>query len=398
MGSKLYFYYGKQHDVLNTLLNDYDDIEAVYINKDFTQYAIDREDKLMKVAKKHDVEFFSCNDHTLHPINTIMTGSKTFYSVFTPFYNSGIKLSVDEPIKNKSKKYVSSKVRLGEISVNKIKKLLNNETDDNIDDYISDFFNGTRKDALVRLNNIKKQKDYAKTRNNLDMNTTQLSPYIKFGLLSIREVYHKIYDLFGKKHDLIKQLYWREFYYNLSYNRLDVFDGNSFKEKYDKIKWIDNIKLFTKWKNGHTGFPIVDAGMRELNETGYMHNRARLITSNFLIKTLGIDWRKGEKYFASKLIDYDPSVNNGNWQWSSSSGADSQPYFRIFNPWKQSIDHDPDCDYIKKWVPELNNVKNNDIHNWYETHDDYDVDYPSPCIDYKESKDKILKMYKVIYK
>ena len=155
--------------------------------------------------------------------------------------------------------------------------------------------------------------------------------------------------------------------------------------------------LFNKWKDGKTGYPIVDAGMRELNETGFMHNRSRLITSNFLVKVLGIDWRKGERYYATKLVDYDPSVNNGNWQWTAGSGADSQPYFRIFNPWSQGAKHDPECVYIKKWVPELKDVDPNDIHKWDEMYEEYDI-YYEPCVSYDDQKAKILKMYKAVFK
>ena len=147
------------------------------------------------------------------------------------------------------------------------------------------------------------------------------------------------------------------------------------------MKWKNNKNWFNKWKTGMTGFPIVDAGMRQMNKTGWMHNRLRLITSNFLIKILQIDWMFGEKYFAQSLVDYDISLNNSNWQWSASTGADSQPYFRIFNPWRQSEKFDRDAIYIKKWIPELSNVSNKDIHNWFDACTKYkDIDYPSPII------------------
>ena len=169
------------------------------------------------------------------------------------------------------------------------------------------------------------------------------------------------------------------------------------KEKYNNLKWDNNANYFNKWKKGKTGYPIVDAGMREMNETGYMHNRARLITSNFLIKLLLIDWRKGEQYYATQLVDYDPSVNNGNWQWGAGSGADSQPYFRIFNPWLQSKKFDKDCEYIKKWLPELKDVNDKDIHNWEIKHKDYSINYPKPIIDYKIQKEKSIAMYKKLF-
>jgi deoxyribodipyrimidine photo-lyase len=166
------------------------------------------------------------------------------------------------------------------------------------------------------------------------------------------------------------------------------------KPNYNKVHWHHNTNWFNKWCKGETGFPVVDAGMRELSVTGYMHNRARLITSSFLVKTLLIDWQKGEKHFATYLTDYDPASNNGNWQWTAGSGADSQPYFRIFNPWRQTEEWDPDCKYIKKWIPELDGVTNKDIFNWETQWINYkNIKYPKPICNYEEQKQLALKMY-----
>lgn len=197
------------------------------------------------------------------------------------------------------------------------------------------------------------------------------------------------------RNELIKQLYWRDFYYNVGWAFPRVFGryGN-LKEKYDKIKWGNNRSWYNKWKEGKTGFPIVDACMNEINETGFMHNRGRLIVASFLIKILLVDWKLGELYFSNKLEDSDVCVNNGNWGWSSGSGADSQPYFRIFNPWTQGERFDPQCKYIKKWVPELEDVPNEHIHRWDEFWDEHDVDYPKPMVDYKKQREKAIKMYK----
>lgn len=387
--SKLFFFYDKQHIIIESLLKTDANINSVYVNKEYTQYGIDRENKIEKVCNNYDVDFHTISDYLLHDTKTALTGSGGFYSKYTPFYNNIIKNKVPIPIKNKYSNYVSNYKPKKEIDIKSIQKRYNTD--------VIEEFPATRKEALKRLLNIKDHKNYGKTRNDLTGETTRLSPYIKFGLVSIREVYDRINKLYGKKHDLIKQLYWREFYYILAYNRLDIFKGKSFKPLYDKIKWKNDSKLFKKWKEGKTGFPIVDAGMRELNETGYMHNRSRLITSNFLIKLLGIDWRKGEQYYATKLVDYDPSVNNGNWQWSAGSGADSQPYFRIFNPWTQGEKFDPQCIYIKKWVPELSDVDVKHIHNWEKEHKTYDVKYPEPCISYTQARVDIIKRYKKIY-
>jgi deoxyribodipyrimidine photo-lyase len=390
--SKLYIFYGKQHEVLNTLLNKDSEIEAVYVNQDYTPYAIKREEMLKKVCEKSDIYFESVEDYLLHPVNTVLNGSGTYYSVFTPFYRAALKNQVDKPIMLRRYNFIQKYHMVGETTFDKISSIyLGKETEPELYD-----FSPTREEALNRVKMLKNHKKYSDDRNSLYLETTRLSPYIKFGLVSIREVYHRIFGLYGHSHDLIKQLYWREFYYCLTYNRQDILeDGSSFRESYDKIKWKDNSKLLNLWKQGKTGYPVVDAGMRELNNTGYMHNRSRLITSNFLVKHLFIDWREGEKYFASKLIDYDPSVNNGNWQFTSGSGADAQPFFRMMNPITQGEKHDTEASYIKTWIPELEDVPAEDIHDWQETCKEWikiGIKYPEPCKAYefatlkKESK------------
>ena len=256
--------------------------------------------------------------------------------------------------------------------------------------------NGGRKNAKLILKKLKEMKDYDKFRNELNIETTHMSAYIKFGCISIREVYHKLAKLYNKKHPLIRQLIWREFYYHLNVGFIDRF-GKSLKPKYDKIKWSKNETLFEKWTKGQTGFPIVDACMQQINNTGFMHNRGRLIVASFLIKNLHHDWRKGEKYFAQQLVDYDPFVNNGNWQWVSGSGADSQPYFRIFNPMSQSKNYDKEAKYIKKWLPNLESVPAKDLHDWpsnYKKYDLKDLKYYEPIIDYKKSRQVIIDKYK----
>jgi deoxyribodipyrimidine photo-lyase len=398
--------------VLESILKLDEDIGAVFINKDYTDYAIKREAKLKNITENYDCDFFSYEDYLLHNVNTIVNSSGKYYSVFSPYYRQCIKYNVDKPLIKKYTNYINFKYNIKhEVTFNKINKFIfgnedgiyndnNNDNNDNNNNEIEDNFISTREEGLKKIKAIKNHKQYAQDRDNLYQNTTRLSPYIKFGLVSIREVYHKIFDLFGKKHDLIRQLYWRDFYYNIAYNRPDIFKSKSFKKTYDAIVWKTNINFYTKWKEGKTGYPVVDAGMRELNATGYMHNRTRLITSNFLVKHLFIDWRKGEKYYASKLIDYDPSINNGNWQFSASSGADAQPYFRMINPWLQAIKFDPDCEYIKKWIPELRDVPVEDIHDWQNQYHEYNIDYPAPCKIYdfnklkKESKAIYLKAFK----
>ena len=224
--------------------------------------------------------------------------------------------------------------------------------------------------------------------------TTGLSAYNKFGLCSVREFFYAVVDQFSEGHTLISELYWRDFFTHIGFHHPKVF-GHCFHEKYEKLHWKNDESLFQCWCEGRTGFPIVDAGMRELNATGYMHNRVRMIVASFLCKDLHIDWRWGERYFAQKLIDYDPCVNNGNWQWAASTGCDAQPYFRIFNPWLQQKKFDKEALYIKKWIPNLNNLSSSSIHNLYKekARQKNSSDYPAPIVDHFVESKKAKEMF-----
>jgi deoxyribodipyrimidine photo-lyase len=247
---------------------------------------------------------------------------------------------------------------------------------------------GGRDEALQKL----KFSNYE--HNKLSNSTTHLSAYIKFGCISIREAFYANTNITYRQ-----QLIWREFYYYIGVYFPDVIDkSKNFQSKYDGLHWSTNDKLFTAWKNGETGYPIIDACMRELNTCGYMHNRGRLISSNFLNRILNMDWRLGELYFAQKLIDYDPLVNNGNWQWIASTGTDTKPYFqRLFNPWLQGQRFDPTCEYIKKWIPELKDVSPKEIHNWEKYCDNHVDKYNfKPIVNYEESRKKSIETYKKV--
>ena len=222
------------------------------------------------------------------------------------------------------------------------------------------------------------------------METSHLSAHHKFGTVSVRETYYSIAkNLKGDaKEAMIRQLYWRDFYYCISESFPRIYKG-AFNQKYSKIKWSKSKVKFQKWCQGKTGFPIVDAGMRQLNTTGWMHNRLRMIVASFLTKDLRINWRWGEKYFAENLVDYDPAQNNGGWQWAASTGVDSQPYFRIFNPWTQSKRFDPNALYIKTYIPELASVDVSDIHKPILNHSEY----PAPIVDHSVERKKTLQMF-----
>jgi len=384
--SRLFYFFGKPVDVIKNIINNVE-IDAIYVNMDYTPYSINRDDMIKKLCDKNDIQFNSYEDILLNPVGSIITTNQNIYTKFTPYFIKSSKIKVDEPLKNKYTNYYNKN--------NKIK----NEYKGDIHkfyEYNKDIaYKGGRTNGLKILKNIDDYKDYNKKRNILEYKTTGLSAYNKFGCVSIREVYYSIKKELGNNNDLIKQLYWRDFYYNIMWKYPETYSKKlALKDNYNKIKWNSNNIYLNKWKEGKTGYPIVDACMREINTTGFMHNRGRLIVGSFLVKTLLLNWEQGEKYFAKKLIDYDPAVNFGNWGWVSSIGADSQPFFRIFNPWNQSEKYDPECNYIKYWIPELKSVENKHIHNWDKYYNEYDVDYPKPMVDYKLQKDLALKMYK----
>lgn len=395
--SRLFYFFGAPHDIINKIIPKVE-ADAVYVNMDYTVYSKDRDNKISNVCKKHDIELISVEDYLMHPVGSVKTGSDTIYSKFTPYFNKAKLKKVPNITKNTKTNYYSKRKKItGEFKGNKDKFYKNNK---------KIAVNGGRENALNILRNVKEFKSYNKDRNTLSINTTRLSAYIKFGCVSIREVYQVLKSKLGANNDLIKQLFWREFYFNISYyfpHTLGKLTTNrNFNEKYHKVPWLTvskasvvQKKKWRAWIDGNTGYPVVDACMRELNETGFMHNRGRLIVASFLTKNLLWDWIDGEKYFANKLIDYDPSVNNGNWQWVSSSGVDSQPYFRIFNAWTQGYRFDKDAEYIKQWVPELNDVPANHIHKWDEYCKEYDdIDYPEPIVDHKKTRETAIKKYK----
>lgn len=383
-GGKLYFFYGDNNKIINKCIKEFN-IDIVGFNLDITPFAKKRDEDIINICQTYNI-VIECNyDYYLFKPDEITTGSGEPYQKYTPYYEKAVKKKIPPPENKKKINFKKSNISLSEKI--ELKEAMKKFTKINPNILI----HGGREEALKTMKTaIITQKKYSQTRNILSKNTSLLSPYIKFGCVSIREVY---YSFKGNK-DFLKQLYWRDFYAQILDNFPHVLKS-SLKSQYDKIKWTKNKKYLEAWKEGNTGFPIVDACMRQMNTTGWMHNRGRLIVASFLVKTLLINWRDGEKYFAQQLIDYDVSNNNGNWGWTSSTGADSQPYFRIFNPYSQGEKYDEDCEYIKKWVPELKDVSNKDIHKWNVKYKDYDdIDYPKPIVDYSEQRDKALEMYK----
>jgi deoxyribodipyrimidine photo-lyase len=367
-------------------------IECVGFNRDYTPYAINRTKLMDEYCQANSIECKLYEDYYLYQPGTVLTGAGTgtAFKKYTPFYDEVIDRPVNKITSGRSVKLAHTDPLSYEIT---LKTALSRFTSVNTEILV----HGGRKLAIGKLKEAcKKQDDYDEQRDFFTTKTTRLSAYIKFGCVSIREVYHAFVGKFGLNHGLIRELLWREFFAHVLYAYPQVV-GSSYQRQYKSIRWVNNKSAFGKWQDGKTGFPLVDACMRELNTTGYMHNRGRMVVASFLIKTLLIDWRWGEKYFAQKLTDYDIASNNGNWQGISGTGVDMKPYFRDMNPWIQSAKYDKDAEYIKYWVPELSTVDPADIHKWSESYQmaEYqNVKYPSPIANYSVQKEKMLAMYK----
>ena len=376
--SKLFYFYGDAVDIVEKLIKN-EKIEAIFMNQDYTPFARKRENELEKTCEKYEIKFHKYEDYMLTGVNKIKP-----YLKFTPYYLVAKNIQVNKPMHNKYTNYVSRK----HIITFEYKKSIHNFYDD-----IDTIYPGGRSHAINILKKISKFKNYNKLRDYPGAdNTTHLSPYLKFNVVSIREVYHIFKNKLGSSNQLLKQLYWRDFYMQIMYNNNVI--RTSMNKKFQNIEWENDATKIKKWKEGKTGIPIIDAGMRQMNMTGWMHNRVRMIVSNFLVKILHCDWRIGEKYFAQKLIDYDPANNNGGWQWSASTGTDSQPYFRTFNPWRQTEKFDPQCTYIKKYVEELTDVDNKIILNWNDEHMKHKF-YIKPIVtDIQKEFIKTIKYYK----
>lgn len=363
--------------------------QAVFVNRDVTPFSRARDKSLNEHCKAAGIDFYSYDDITLNAPEIVVKKDGTPYTVFTPYYKSASQLPVPQPALFKIEALVASTAnQLLKINASDLMQLLKLERNAKL------AVRGGRSAGLAILKQIREHKDYANVRDRPDQfGTTRLSAYLKFGCISIREVWHAVHDALGNNHPLSRQLYWRDFYYQIAWYYPRVF-GAAFQKKYDKIEWDGNSAAFNAWCQGLTGFPFIDAGMRELNKTGFMHNRVRMVVASFLTKDLHIDWRKGERYFAQHLVDYDPAVNNGNWQWAASTGCDAQPYFRIFNPWLQQKKFDPETVYIRRWVPELYRLEAATIHNLWKHHPE-NLEYPAPMVDHAIESTKTKERFQI---
>lgn len=382
-GGKLYLFYDKPENIVAELIKK-QHVDAVVVNTDYTPYSIKRDQKIDEVCKNLGISFYSFDDVLLHPPDKTVKKDGKPYTVFTPFYRNAIQLEVRLPFIHQYKNYYSGPIPFAS-SNNLYKRILHKPIHPP---------SGGRAAALKILKKMEQFSHYESLRDfPLENDTTHLSAHLKFTTCSPREVYWAISKKLGASSALIRSLYWRDFFTSIGFYFPRVFSG-AFHVKFDRLQWKNDEQMFRKWCEGKTGFPIVDAGMREMNQIGFMHNRVRMIAASFLVKDLHIDWRWGEKYFAQTLIDYDPAVNNGNWQWVASTGCDAQPYFRIFNPWTQTVKFDPKCLYIKKWIPELAHLPPEVIHKWYyaKNHNQF-ISYPIPMVDHAKESKITLSLY-----
>jgi deoxyribodipyrimidine photo-lyase len=383
-GGNLLILHGNPERVIDTLISELS-IDAVFVNKDYTPFSSSRDATLQRVCASRSVPFHSHFDLLLVDPESFSKDDGRPYTVYTPFFKKAQKLSVPHPSTASRKNLLKVSSSLKTVSP---RDFWPSESAPNR------VAIGGRSKALAILKQIKDYSKYDEERNIPGIRgTTLLAPHNKFGTVSIREVFHAVSATLGAQHTLIRELYWRDFFTHIAWHFPHVF-GHAFNSIYDAVEWNENDKWFERWCRGQTGFPIVDAGMRELVTTGFMHNRVRMIVASFLVKDLHISWQRGEEFFAQHLTDYDPAVNNGSWQWAASTGCDAQPYFRIFNPWLQQERFDPECVYVKKWLPELNALPSKKIHSLYEAGPASGVDYPSPMVDHSVQKIHAEEMFR----
>ncbi|EQC51241.1 deoxyribodipyrimidine photo-lyase [Bacteriovorax sp. DB6_IX] len=357
LGSSLLVKYGKPVDIWKELIQDFD-ISCVYTNKDYEPYALERDRKIEQLLHKNQIEFRPYLDQCIFDVHDILKNDGKPYTVYTPYKRKWLeRLGPKNLLSYNNKKFFSGFYQ-HKLNILKLEDIGFSYSNHGL----------KRKIPLKIIENYDQTRDYPYING-----TSLLGAHLRFGTVSIRKCAQVAYN---KNETWLSELIWREFFMQILYHFPHV-QTQPFKEKYSKIKWKNNKKDFEKWKNGQTGFPLVDAGMRELNQTGHMHNRVRMLVASFLVKDLLIDWRWGEKYFASKLLDFDLSANNGNWQWAAGTGCDAAPYFRIFSPSNQIKKFDPDYKYIKKWVPEYGSE-----------------DYPEEMIDHNMAYHRAIKTYK----
>ncbi|MBC7937824.1 MAG: deoxyribodipyrimidine photo-lyase [Rhizobacter sp.] len=358
-GATFHVLYNSPEAAFKTLCSQYE-ISKVFINHDYEPYARERDEQITSLLKEKNIDLLSFKDQVIFEKDEVIKDDGKPYTVFTPYSRKWKAKLEDFYLKPyPTQRYIKNLVRLSPVEIPSLKKM----------GFTATAIRFPPKDAEAAL-----IKHYGDTRNFPGIQgTSRLSIHLRFGTISIRTLAAKAQ---GLSTTYLNELIWRDFYQAILWHFSQVGKGKSFKPAYDKIEWRFNESEFEKWCQGQTGYPIVDAGMRELNETGFMHNRVRMIVASFLCKHLLLDWRLGEAYFAQKLLDYDLAANNGGWQWAAGSGCDAAPYFRIFNPYLQTKKFDPEFKYIRKWVPEFEGLN-----------------YPPPIVNHEMARERCLKTY-----
>ena len=356
---KIYIYKGDTIEIISKLIIKLK-IKEIYLNKDYEPYARDRDDKIEKLCVANNVSYNSFKDHVIFEEDQIVKKDGTPYVVYTPYSRKWI----EKFQSNQLDSYPSELNLGGFVDSDKIREV----------NYLMDFEKNIISPKTYNLNNDLIDK-YEETRNfpALD-STSRIGVNLRFGTVSTRKIVKTSSE--RSNNTFLKELIWREFFIQILWHFPHTTE-KSFKDKYERIEWRNNMDDFKLWCDGKTGYPIVDAGMNQLNKTGFMHNRLRMVVGSFLCKHLLIDWRLGEKYFADKLFDYEQASNVGNWQWVAGCGVDAAPYFRIFNPEEQQKKFDKELQFIKKWIP------------------NYDKDnYINKIVDHKFARERCLNTYK----
>lgn len=359
LGSTLLVKCGKPIEVLESITTHFE-VNAVYANHDYEPYAITRDNSVGQFLKTKGIPFRTFKDQVIFETNEVVKDDGLPYLVFTP-YSRKWKAKLNEYYLKAypNRQYFHSFLSTKPIPILTLASM-------GFQGSFGTFTVPKIEEEIIK--NYSEQRDYPAVNG-----TTRLSVHLRFGTISIRAVAKIARSL---NETWLNELIWREFYMCILYHFPKVVDS-AFKPQYDQIEWRNNQEEFDAWCKGKTGYPIVDAGMRELNESGFMHNRVRMIVASFLTKHLLIDWRWGEAYFASKLLDFDLSANNGGWQWAAGSGCDAAPYFRVFNPYEQTKKFDQHLLYIRKWVPEFDSFS-----------------YPHPIVEHKFARERVLAVYK----
>jgi deoxyribodipyrimidine photo-lyase len=351
--------YGFPEAVFQQLTDEYD-VKAVYTNHDYEPYATLRDEQIRLRLQEKDIPLHTYKDQVIFEKSEVVKDDGNPYTVFTP-YSRKWRSKLE---RNSFASYDSSKLkgRFFSQTVRAVPSLKE------MGFVVSGIPYPVKQVADSIYVNYQQQRDIPSI-----LGTSRLSVHLRFGTISVRALARKTSAL---SETYLNELIWRDFYHMILWNFPQIGKGLSFKKEYDLIQWRNNETEFEKWCEGKTGYPIVDAGMRELNTTGFMHNRVRMIVASFLTKHLLIDWRWGEAYFAKKLLDFDLAANNGGWQWAAGSGCDAAPYFRVFNPYLQTKKFDPDLKYIRQWVPELETL-----------------DYPQPIVEHEIARKRCLQVY-----